>query len=914
MSSSSGGMTTTAAEDKKLVNALRQQLDARQKSDPIQNQQLLDKLQQENTNLREELTGTLRKLNECERNKNISDRRINELLTQQALDKDFSISLWKTIDELNEVKGVYEKRIAELEMVRKSDDAIDGRSIEGKVASVDSSELVFSAPHVAKGSMLEGIMQELEGRKASTSDTATNSEIKPMMADNSPLGLPPLRHATGIAGSTQSQGSTPTSTTHSTSTPSTTSNQSRELERELLLTLVNDLRNQSKRDHHRISALKSRIEELALSKVNADRAVVVAESRTQKERDLQQQLRKNITSLTASKAELQKSVATYRELVSSQLAIHEKDAQCERDRLLETISVLEANHKTALQTNQRVKDNAAWQLATLRSEIDALKNEKRDAETSMSAYKDLCIAHLAASHHALDERSSASKVVFADGFDSTNTSLVQSSPSSSSSSSLPSSVGALSSVSAVADDILIPSAASLVFSKDLLSAFGSRCSRDLLSPFRSTTVSLISTPNPIKAAVSSGLVLSSRPKALASMVLLPSSSSSSSSSSSVSMIDDASSNSPSSSSSSSSSISISNGETSSVDLNDCLRSEGGVLSSPSPPVGSGSGSGNVNNRISHSPRGILKKTSPLHGSPHGSRINADHSPSSSDESFAALVTALRTIETLEMEFNVLSKTVITRDIELATLQRQLDESKAQCVMVTTQRDEMRKKLARDRFGSAGDDLSFFVPIGLRCDTQSGSHHLRLLIRDVLTDLDKATATSEEHGRKVLPSMGHRPLSGVLSSGVNRLTSSSSSVSSPMQQDVCSTNDELSEIDIAARKVVLPVTEQQEEQHRIRKAATEASMNWLGMLTEATSAFAAGTRCVNNVVIPTPILTICFIIFIIILSIRPFIHPSISGNSSVDIFIHEPSPTTMTTVTRVPIYCTAVGATATVWIR
>ena len=108
--------------------------------------------------------------------------------------------------------------------------------------------------------MLEGIMQELEDRKVSTSapaDTATTSTIKPLLTDNSPLGLPPLRQATSMTGSTksQSQGSTPTSTTHSTSTPPSTSNQSRELERELLLTLVNDLRNQSKRGTYDISTL-----------------------------------------------------------------------------------------------------------------------------------------------------------------------------------------------------------------------------------------------------------------------------------------------------------------------------------------------------------------------------------------------------------------------------------------------------------------------------------------------------------------------------------------------------------------------------------------------------------------------------------------------------------------------------------
>ena len=597
--------------------------------------------------------------------------------------------------------------------------------------------------------------------------------------------------------------------------------------------------------------MKSRIEELALSKVNADRAVVVAESKTQKERELQQQLRKNITSLTASKAELQKSVATYRELVSSQLAMHEKDAQGERDRLLENIAVLEANHKTALQVNQRVKDNAAWQLATLQREIDALKNEKRDAETSMSAYKDLCIAHLAVSHHALEEKNSPPKVAFADGLTSnehTNTSLVKSTSLSS--------VGALSSsVSAVADDILIPSAVSLVMSKDLLSAFGSRCSRDLLSPFRSTTVSLTTTPVPIKATASS-LVLSPQSKnVLTSKMLPPSSSSSSSSkssSSSMSMIDDVHNDSPPPSSSGGS---INNGETKGINLNDDLGSEGDILSSPS----SGSGSGNIHSR-GHSPRGILKKTSPPHGISHGNRnpIDHDHSPTSVEESPAALVAALRTIETLEMEFNVLSKTVVTRDIELSSLQRQLDESKSQCAIVTTQRDELRKKLARDRFGSAGNDLSFFVPIGLRCDTPSGSNHLRLMIRDVLTDVDKDTAINDKHGRKVVPSM---------SSDMTRLIPSTDS--SPIQE-AWSMNDELTEIDIAAQKIMVSTAEQQEEQQRIRNAATGASLNWLGMLTEATTAFAAGTRCVFNFVTPTLI----FIIINILLffsSIHPSMH-------------------------------------------
>ena len=277
MSLSSGGITTTSTAEaditqyKKLVNALRQQLDhaisQQKKTDPNQHQKLFDKLQEENTSLREELTGTVRKLNECERNKNIADRRINELLTQQALDKEFSISLWKTIEELNEVKEVYEKRIAELEMIRKSD---DGRNIEGKTddnnvvsSSVDSSDMVLSsASQVPKGSMLEGIMQELEDRKVSTSapaDTATTSTIKPLLTDNNPLGLPPLPQATSMTGSTKSQpqGSTPTSTTHSTSTPPSTSNQSRELERELLLTLVNDLRNQSKRGTYDIYTLLS---------------------------------------------------------------------------------------------------------------------------------------------------------------------------------------------------------------------------------------------------------------------------------------------------------------------------------------------------------------------------------------------------------------------------------------------------------------------------------------------------------------------------------------------------------------------------------------------------------------------------------------------------------------------------------
>ena len=592
--------------------------------------------------------------------------------------------------------------------------------------------------------------------------------------------------------------------------------------------------------------MKSRIEELALSKVNADRAVVVAESKTQKERELQQQLRKNITSLTASKAELQKSVATYRELVSSQLAMHEKDAQGERDRLLENIAVLEANHKTALQVNQRVKDNAAWQLATLQSEIDALKNEKRDAETSMSAYKDLCIAHLAVSHHALEEKNSPPKVVFADGLtsnDHTNTSLVKSTSLSS--------MGALSSsVSAVADDILIPSAVSLVMSKDLLSAFGSRCSRDLLSPFRSTTVSLTTTPVPIKAAASS-LVLSPQTKSvLTSKMLPPSSSSSSSSSSSMSMINDAHNDSPPLLSSGS----TSNGETKGINLNEDLGSEGDIISAPS------GGGGNVHNR-SHSPRGILKKPSPPHGYgiSHGNRnpVDHDHSPISVEESPAALVAALRTIETLEMEFNVLSKTIVTRDIELSSLQRQLDESKSQCAIVTTQRDELRKKLARDRFGSAGNDLSFFVPIGLRCDTPSGSNHLRLMIRDILTDVDKDTAINDKHGRKVVPSM---------SSDMTRLISSTDS--SPIQE-AWSMNDELTEIDIAAQKIMVSTAEQQEEQQRIRNAATGASLNWLGMLTEATTAFAAGTRCVFNNVTPTLILFIINILLFI-----SSIHPSI----------------------------------------
>jgi len=67
------------------------------------------------------------------------------------------------------------------------------------------------------------------------------------------------------------EGDASPSTTMSTTqmTPRTT--QSDELERELLLTLVNDLRSQSKRDQHRISALKSRIEELAAAKVSADK-------------------------------------------------------------------------------------------------------------------------------------------------------------------------------------------------------------------------------------------------------------------------------------------------------------------------------------------------------------------------------------------------------------------------------------------------------------------------------------------------------------------------------------------------------------------------------------------------------------------------------------------------------------------
>ena len=60
-----------------------------------------------------------------------------------------------------------------------------------------------------------------------------------------------------------------TTTTTRDTTPRTA--QSEELERELLLTLVNDLRSQSKRDQHRISAMKSRIEELAAAKVGADK-------------------------------------------------------------------------------------------------------------------------------------------------------------------------------------------------------------------------------------------------------------------------------------------------------------------------------------------------------------------------------------------------------------------------------------------------------------------------------------------------------------------------------------------------------------------------------------------------------------------------------------------------------------------
>jgi len=386
------------------------------------------------------------------------------------------------------------------------------------------------------------------------------------------------------------------------------------------------------------------------------------EARLVKERDLQLVLRKNIASLSAGKLEQQQLIGSYRDLIVSQRASYMAEAEAEKAPLREAVAVLEAQLKVAQQQHQREKEHLAWQIAALKADVDKEMTERTTVELSMNAYKDLCVAQLAAAH-VLDKKSPP-KVAFADG----------------------STPGNLASTAFAASDLLPNAAAAVFMPGDLLSAFGSR-TRDLLSPFRSAAA--VATPakhaEATAAAVAAAAMAAVTPAPADPQrgLLQPFSRSGLARASAAKPQEAAAVATP---------MALTAGGGTEIDEGSATSSSGsmGTGSTTASACSSRSNDSSSSDHTGPSPRGILKKYSPpsvpdaLPPPPSSSSSSSSSSPLQPYTLMLAAAaapagddTGPRTVEALELELNVVKKMLVTRDIEVAACQAALTDARAE---------------------------------------------------------------------------------------------------------------------------------------------------------------------------------------------------------------------------------------------